>query len=67
VACGISGAVQHVAGMQGSDYIIAINKDRQAPIFEVADVAIVGDASEVLPHLIELIGGRGAHGNCSAS
>lgn len=67
VACGISGAVQHVAGMQGSDCIIAINKDRNAPIFEVAHVAVVGDIYEVLPRLIELIGSRGGHGNCAAS
>ena len=60
VACGVSGAVQHVAGMQGSDCIIAINKDKNAPIFEVAHVAVVGDIYEVLPRLIELIGGRGA-------
>jgi electron transfer flavoprotein alpha subunit len=67
VACGVSGAVQHVAGMQGSDCIIAINKDKNAPIFEVAHVAVVGDIYEVLPRLIELIGGRGGHGNCTAS
>ena len=67
VACGISGAVQHVAGMQGSDFIMAINKDQNAPIFEVAHVAIVGDIYEVLPRLIELIGGRGDHATGRAS
>ncbi|MCH4888499.1 electron transfer flavoprotein subunit alpha/FixB family protein [Acidaminobacter sp. JC074] len=53
MACGISGAIQHVAGMEESDYIIAINKDAEAPIFDIADFGIVGDVNKVLPHLIE--------------
>jgi len=60
VACGISGAVQHLVGMREAEYVIAINNDEHAPIFEVADLGIVGDALEILPGLIEALQARKA-------
>jgi len=55
IAAGISGAIQHKVGMQASDFILAINRDPQAPIFEVADLGIVGDVNEVIPNMLQQI------------
>lgn len=56
IACGISGAIQHIVGMENSEHIIAINNDKNAPIFEIADTGIVGDFFEIIPKYLETKG-----------
>ncbi|HVB13309.1 MAG TPA: electron transfer flavoprotein subunit alpha/FixB family protein [Candidatus Dormibacteraeota bacterium] len=62
IACGISGAMQHTVGMKGAKHIVAINKDRDAPILKLADLGVVGDALKVLPALIAELETRGVSG-----
>jgi len=59
LACGISGAMQHTVGMKGAKHIVAINRDRDAPIFKICDLGVVGDALKILPALIAELESRG--------
>jgi electron transfer flavoprotein alpha subunit len=62
LACGISGAMQHTVGMKGAKHIVAINRDREAPIFRICDLGVVGDALKILPALIAELQSRGVSG-----
>ena len=58
VGAGVSGAIQHKVGMQGAQHVVAVNRDRHAPIFEFADLGVVGDVDEILPRLVEAVKAR---------